>query len=210
MTDQVDPSQESYYTRLSRITSRAQTLNDICVHCAAGGTLVTLSESWNVRYADLCQWINQDKDRFEAYRLALNDRTEWVKETVLAELRMIALSDLREAFNANGTLKDIKDLPKSIARAIASVEVEDLFAGKGEERVHIGYTKKVKFWDKTKSIEMVMKNLGLLVERHVFQGVKLEDLLAASREEPKQIPAPNLPPPENNKPDEETNTPAAQ
>ena len=42
----------------------------------------------------------------------------------------------------------------------------------------IGYTKKVKFWDKAKAIELFMKKHGLLIERKQVQHtLRLEDLI---------------------------------
>ena len=45
--------------------------------------------------------------------------------------------------------------------AIASVEVREEFEGQGESRKLVGYTRKVKFWDKPSAINMVMRHLGL-------------------------------------------------
>lgn len=71
------------------------------------------------------------------------------KRRVLREMMRIAFSDLRLAFNADGTLKRPADLDDESAAAISSIEVEELF--EKDERGHkqwIGYTKKVKCWDK--------------------------------------------------------------
>jgi hypothetical protein len=51
-----------------------------------------------------------------------------------------------------------------MAGAVASIEVDELFDGKGKGRKFIGYTKKVKFWDKNSGIEKAMKHLGLFAE----------------------------------------------
>lgn len=87
-------------------------------------------------------------------------------ERVLAELMRFAFADLRQAFDEQGRLRPIHELPEDVARAISGVEVEELFEGRGEERAQIGVLRKVKFWDKPRGLELLAKHLGLLVERH--------------------------------------------
>ena len=65
----------------------------------------------------------------------------------------------------------IKDIPKAVRKAISGVEVEELFEGKGEDRVHVGTLRKVKFWDKVKSWELLGKHLKLFVERTEHTGL---------------------------------------
>jgi phage terminase small subunit len=86
-------------------------------------------------------------------------------EKILKELLRIATSDLRQAFKEDGTLKPIHELPDDIAKAISGVEVDETFEGHGLDRTWTGYTKKLKLWDKNKSLEMLAKHLKLLVER---------------------------------------------
>jgi len=83
---------------------------------------------------------------------------------VLRELKRIGLSDVGQAFDADGKLKPIAELPEDIRRSISGVEVTEEFQGRGEERERIGFTKKVKLWDKTKALEILCKHLGLLQE----------------------------------------------
>jgi phage terminase small subunit len=59
-------------------------------------------------------------------------------------------------------------LDDETAAAIASIEVREEFEGHGEGRRLVGYTKKIRFWDKTAAISMAMKHLGLF-ERHNVQ-----------------------------------------
>lgn len=88
-------------------------------------------------------------------------------EDVLRELVKLANSDVREVFNEDGSLKPMSEWPDVIARCVSSVEVEELFemqpkdGGRGMEKVQIGWTKKVKFWDKTKALDMLGRHLKL-------------------------------------------------
>lgn len=107
---------------------------------------------------------------------------------VLKGLLEIAQVDIGEAFDNNGELKPIHQIPITIRRAISGIEVDELFEGRGPAREKIGLTKKVKFWDKTKSWELLGKHLQMFSER-IDVRVKhtLEDLVAgAGEEEPKK------------------------
>lgn len=82
-------------------------------------------------------------------------------EEAMIECRRIALADVGEAFNEDGTLKNIHDIPKDLRRAIAGLEVIETFKVRGEKKVWTGYIKKVKFWNKDKEIETLFKHHGL-------------------------------------------------
>lgn len=88
-------------------------------------------------------------------------RTETKADDVMIECRRIALADVGEAFNPDGSLKKIKDIPIELRRAISGFEVEEIWAGKGKSKKVIGELKKVKFWSKDKNIEVLFKHLGL-------------------------------------------------
>ena len=79
---------------------------------------------------------------------------------VLSELRALVHADPRKVFSENGDLLPVSEWPDEVAAMVASVEIEALFDGQGKDRTHIGYTKKVKFWDKNSAIEKAMKHLG--------------------------------------------------
>lgn len=172
--------------RRDELLADPETMSTICVHVANGGTLIDLCETWDLPFGWISKWLRIDPDRNKQYVQALNDRAEWVRERVLAELRHLGLSDLRRLFDDNGRLKDPRNWPSEIAHAIASVEVDELFEGSGKERTHVGYTKKVKLWPKTEALKLIGQNLDLFVERHEISGkVALEDLVTASIDEKK-------------------------
>lgn len=153
----------------------------LVAHVANGGTVTTLCETWGVSYSGILGWIYQDRTREREYVRALNDRSEWAKEALLAELRDIALVDIRKIFDENGKIKPIPDWPKEIACALASFEVVEEMEGTGRDAVQIGWLKKFKFFDKMKSIELLGKNLVLFIERHEISGkLTLEHLVAAT------------------------------
>jgi phage terminase small subunit len=73
---------------------------------------------------------------------------ERIQKAVLAVLEF----DPRQAFNDDGTLKDISKLPTDVALAIAGIDVDD----------SIGNVKKLRFSDRIRAAELGAKLLGLL------------------------------------------------
>lgn len=97
-------------------------------------------------------------------------RTEITADLVLFELLRIARADISEAFDENGNLKPIKDIPEDVRRAISGVDVFEEFAGRGEDRESIGQTKKLRFWDKTRALEMLGRHLRLFADKLELTG----------------------------------------
>ncbi len=95
---------------------------------------------------------------------ALQTATGITAAIVIKEFARIALADISQAFDANGNLLPIKDIPEEVRRAISGVEITEEFTGTGESRVFGGYTKKIKFWDKVKALENLGKIIGVYIE----------------------------------------------
>lgn len=98
------------------------------------------------------------------------DRLEIKSDDVLRELFRIATTDIGDVFDEEGRLKPLKDIPKDTRRAIASIEVDELFDGSGEDRVQTGWVKKVKFWDKPKALELLGKHLKMFTDKIEHAG----------------------------------------
>lgn len=107
------------------------------------------------------------------------ERTAITADVVLGELLRLARVDIGAAFAEDGTLKPLRDIPEDVRRAIAGVEVDELFEGRGRDRKQLGYTRKVKFWDKARALELLARHLGLLKDKVEVTGhVTLEQLVA--------------------------------
>ena len=156
--------------RLKVILADDNLLDVMCSYVANGGTVVTLAETWDVRYSDLTRWIHADRVRERAYIQALNDRGEWGMETILRELRRIGMSDIRQIFADDGSLKPISEWPAEMGSVVSSIEVDELFEGSGRDREQVGFTKKVKLWDKMRSLELLGKNLKMFTEKIEHSG----------------------------------------
>lgn len=108
------------------------------------------------------------------------ERVEVSQDHVLRSLLEIANVDVAEAFDESGQLKPIHEIPPAVRRAISGIEVDELFEGRGEERTRVGVTRKVKFWPKVQSLELLGKHLKLFVDRQQLEnpdGSPLADAL---------------------------------
>jgi len=107
--------------------------------------------------------------------------------TILLELLKLAKSDVRKLFNENGVMINVRDLDDDIAPTIASIEIDELWEHNGKERAIVGQTKKIKFWDKTRALEMLGRHLSLFIDKVEHSGtVTLEDLVTDSFKKPEE------------------------
>lgn len=110
-----------------------------------------------------------------------SERTAITADLVLQELLKVAKSDLRKLFDDSGKLLSVDEWPDDVALAVSSVEVEELFDGHGKDKTHIGYTKKLRLWDKIRSLELLGKHLKLFTDRVDITGrITLADLVTES------------------------------
>lgn len=93
-------------------------------------------------------------------REKLKKKLEITQERVLQELARISFSDIRKYYNDDGSLKTIKDLDDDSAAALSGVEADELFEGFGDDRRQVGYTKKIKRFDKIAAIANINKMMG--------------------------------------------------
>lgn len=109
------------------------------------------------------------------------ERLDAKGQKVLDELAHFAHSDVGEAFDENGALLPLKQMPERVRRAIASIEVLEETDSEG---VVIGHLKKVKFWPKDKGLELLGKHQRLFVDKVEHDvGPSLEELLRESLED---------------------------
>lgn len=85
-------------------------------------------------------------------------------ERTLREVARVAYSDPRKLYDKDGNLIPVHLLDDDTAATVASIEVLEEYAGRGENRELVGYTKKLKHWDKNGALEKAMKYHGLYRE----------------------------------------------
>lgn len=108
------------------------------------------------------------------------ERLECKADEAMIECRRIALADVADAFNEDGSIKAIHDIPLDLRRCISSIEIEDIWEGKGKNKVYVGRLVKIKFWSKDKNIEMLFKHHGLF-EKDNKQNEKRGTMLIINR-----------------------------
>lgn len=99
--------------------------------------------------------------------------------TVLRDLLIHARTDIRKAYDKNGRLLPVHELPDELALVIGSIKVFEEFEGSGENRVQVGEVRELKFTDRLRALELLGKHLKLFVDK-VEHGVD-EDLEAVLR-----------------------------
>jgi phage terminase small subunit len=98
------------------------------------------------------------------------EKLEITADRVLSELARLAYYDPRQFFNPDGTAKPITDLDDDTAMALAGVEVQEEFKGRGEHRQLAGYTKKFKLVDKGINLERLGRHLKLFTDKAEIAG----------------------------------------
>jgi phage terminase small subunit len=101
------------------------------------------------------------QERLNELKQALSEKTGVTAQMVVNELAKIAFSDPREMFTVDNNLVGIRQMGDKEAGAIASVEVEALFEGSGQDRMEIGTTTKIKLWDKPRALDSLAKYFGI-------------------------------------------------
>ncbi len=119
---------------------------------------------------------------------AASERTAITKDMVVKELAKIAFVDPRKLFDEEGRPKDIRFLDPDTAAALSSVDIYEEFDYNGDEKELSGYTKKYKWADKLRALEMLGKHLGMFTDKVHVEGTvetgadKLAGILAQLKE----------------------------
>ncbi len=119
--------------------------------------------SMKVAAAMASRWLGRD-DVSEFIAKLIKKREERLDlkaDEAMIECRRIALADVADAFDEDGSIKAIHDIPLDLRRCISGLEIEDIWEGKGKDKVYIGRLVKIKFWSKDKNLEMLFKHHGL-------------------------------------------------
>jgi len=97
-------------------------------------------------------------------------RTEITVDRVLQEIARVAFLDPAKLFDDAGKLFSIHDMDEDVRRAIASLELEELFSGRGEDRGVIGNLSKIRLVDKKGSLELLGKHLKMFTDKLEHTG----------------------------------------
>ncbi|HEX7013171.1 MAG TPA: terminase small subunit, partial [Steroidobacteraceae bacterium] len=118
----------------------------------------------------------------QAVRKAMDERAARVEvrqDDVLRELMRLAMCDISQAFDEEGRLRPLHEIPEDVRRAIAGVDTVErtLSAGQQgeddeevEEVAVVQRVRKIKFWDKTKALELLGRHLKLYTDKVEHSG----------------------------------------
>lgn len=176
------------------VLQKTELLDDICSHVAGSGCPIEYAETvLRISWGTLSNWLRRDPERSKRFEAAKQDRDEYLVFRILRELRLLGTSDIRELFDIDGNLKPVSDWNQDAAKAVSSIKVDEIYEGYGSERKSIGQTKLVKFWDKTKSLELLGRYLKIFVERHEHSvNITLENLVKGSYTSPPKVSTENF------------------
>ena len=102
------------------------------------------------------------------------ERVELTGDFVLKELVNVAGLDMKDALDDNGNMLSVNEMPEHVTKAMQSIEINENHTTSGQ---FVGYTKKIKLWDKIKALEMLGKHLRLWADR--VEVTAAPDLLEA-------------------------------
>lgn len=114
-------------------------------------------------------WVSKTKNLcpakyhhvWDAVQEALKARSEAVSITaqdLLKELHTMVSADMRDAYDQNGNMKPINELPEGIAKMVTGV---DVFEERDSEGNFMGYTKKLRFASRLQLVELTGKHIGV-------------------------------------------------
>jgi phage terminase small subunit len=98
------------------------------------------------------------------------ERCQVTADMVLKRLWQVGNADLRKAFDDEGILLPVDQIPEEVAQAISGIDVDDLFGFTNGRRKRIGETKRVRTYDKVRALEALGKHFKLFVERSEVSG----------------------------------------
>lgn len=122
-----------------------------------------------------CGWKGTQPRTKAARLMALPHVREYVKKLeddalatagitraqIAQELGRIAFADPRKILNGEGGMKPLNEIDNDTAAAIAGLDVEELFEGRGEDREQIGVVRKVKLWNKREALSELAAIAGM-------------------------------------------------
>ena len=161
------------------LDSRPEIVEEVCLQLANGGSLITAADKLGIPYSRLSVWLNADEDRRIRIKLAVDSRDEWLVHRITDELQAIGLVDIREAFDENGRLRPLSEIPDEITKCISGIDVVETSDKDGT----VAQVKRIRMIDKMKALEMLGRNLEKFIERKKVEVsvVRVEEFDIAER-----------------------------
>lgn len=105
----------------------------------------------------------QVKDAIEQARADRSEKTNITAAWVLERLAEEATADIADLYDkATGELLPVHEWPLIWRQGLVQgIEVDELFDGRGNDRVHIGFTRKIKLDNRVKRLELIGRHVGV-------------------------------------------------
>lgn len=176
------PRRRDRKERLAQLLGDPETLRTLCDVIIEGGTLAEWCRARDVPFGAVSAWIAAEEHRREKFKAAQDLRGEYLSELVVRNLRQFADVDIGKAYGPDGALLPVASMPEDVRRAVASFEVFEEYAGRGDKREAVGQTTKIKLIDPARAVELLGKYRRMFVDQVEHSAtLTLEQLLGASR-----------------------------
>lgn len=113
--------------------------------------------------------IMQDPEVQAAIRAGVK-RLEMSADETIQEICRIAGSDIADAFDEQGNLLPIHEIPPDLRKAISDISVEEILVATPEGKRPIARVVKIKLWNKGQALEQLGKRYKLWTERLEVSG----------------------------------------
>jgi phage terminase small subunit len=124
-------------------------------------TAAAIRAGFSKRSAAQLGWQQMEKPQVKARVKELMDKrsneVEINAEWVLRRLSYIADVDLKDAYDKDGQLLRLSEMPENLRRAVSSLDVYENFL----DGVEVGETKKLRMFDKVRALEQIGRHLGM-------------------------------------------------
>jgi len=116
----------------------------------------------------------------QAVDIALAQRVDDVKidaAWVLKRLADEATADIADLYDERGELLPVQDWPLIWRQGLVQgIDVEELFEGKGKDRVKIGTVRKIRLDNRVKRLELIGKHIGVNAFQEQVKVTGLDEL----------------------------------
>lgn len=115
-------------------------------------------------------YLLSNKDYIRARIVFLQEeakkRNDVTVDRLIQELKTISFFDPFDLFDENGNLKEVKDMPETVRRAISEIKIEELIIDKKSTKVKTT----VKMHSKLDSIDKLAKHIGFYLKDNEQRG----------------------------------------
>lgn len=153
-----------------KMLSDTSRMEKVYKHLACGGTIIDYCKLVGQSYEELMFWINSDESRKSMYESGKKARLDWIYESCLKQYNALSTLDIRELYGSSGELKRMEDWPEGTALAVSGVESLEQFEMVDGVREAVGELKKIKTYDKNKSLEALGKHIRMFADVLEIRG----------------------------------------